>query len=43
MGEYEIPEWLAGSKCVQVKGGMLLLAAPPPENTDRQSRSEKLV
>ena len=26
---YGIPEWLAGSKRVQVKGGMLLLAAYP--------------
>lgn len=26
---YGIPEWLAGSKRVQVKGGMLLLAAHP--------------
>ena len=28
-GGYGIPEWLAGSKRVQVKGGMLLLAAYP--------------
>ena len=28
-GEYGILEWLAGSKRVQVKGGMLLLAAYP--------------
>ncbi|RHU72611.1 hypothetical protein DXC57_10765 [Clostridium sp. TF06-15AC] len=28
-GGYGIPEWLAGSKRVQVKGGMLLLAAHP--------------
>lgn len=40
---YGIPEWLAGSKRVQVKGGMLLLAAHPQENTDRQNRSGNLV
>lgn len=28
-GGYGIPEWLAGSKRVQVKGGMLLLAPTP--------------
>ena len=39
----EFQRLLAGAQCVQVKGGMLLLAAHPQENTDRQNRSGNLV
>ena len=33
---YGIPEWLAGSKRVQVKGGYAAFGSLPLENTDRQ-------